>query len=71
LDRGDIDELGRLYAALASVVDLRVIGGCCGTDHEHVATPFVLISAEIRPGPIASDARSASNARARGEPGVR
>jgi methionine synthase I (cobalamin-dependent) len=34
LDRGDIDELGRLYAALASVVDLRVIGGCCGTDHE-------------------------------------
>ena len=38
LDRGDIDELGALYADLASTIDLRVVGGCCGTDHEHVAT---------------------------------
>ena len=38
LDRGDIDELGALYAALGSTIDLRVVGGCCGTDHEHVAT---------------------------------
>ena len=38
LDRGDIDELGALYASLGSMIDLRVIGGCCGTDHEHVAT---------------------------------
>ena len=38
LDRGDIGELGALYAALASTVDLCVVGGCCGTDHEHVAT---------------------------------
>ena len=38
LDRGDIDELAALYAALGSTIDLRVVGGCCGTDHEHVAT---------------------------------
>ena len=38
LDRGDLDELGALYAALCSTIDLRVVGGCCGTDHEHVAT---------------------------------
>ncbi len=38
LDRGDIDELGALYASLGSMIDLRVVGGCCGTDHEHVAT---------------------------------
>jgi homocysteine S-methyltransferase len=38
LDRGDITELGALYASLGSVIDLRVVGGCCGTDHEHVAT---------------------------------
>jgi homocysteine S-methyltransferase len=38
LDRGDVEELGALYASLGSIIDLRVIGGCCGTDHEHVAT---------------------------------
>jgi S-methylmethionine-dependent homocysteine/selenocysteine methylase len=38
LHRGDLDELGRLYAALGSRIDLRVVGGCCGTDHEHIAT---------------------------------
>jgi S-methylmethionine-dependent homocysteine/selenocysteine methylase len=37
LDRGDVAELGELYAALGSLIDLRVVGGCCGTDHEHVA----------------------------------
>jgi homocysteine S-methyltransferase len=37
LDRGDITELAALYASLASTIDLRVLGGCCGTDHEHVA----------------------------------
>jgi homocysteine S-methyltransferase len=37
LDRGDIAELAELYSALASTFDLRVAGGCCGTDHEHVA----------------------------------
>lgn len=37
LDRGDIDQLGSLYRELRTRLDLRVIGGCCGTDHEHVA----------------------------------
>ncbi len=37
LDDGDPDEFGRLYAGLAGVLpNLRVIGGCCGTDHRHV-----------------------------------
>jgi S-methylmethionine-dependent homocysteine/selenocysteine methylase len=36
LDRGDISLLSDNYAELAEVLDLRVIGGCCGTDHEHV-----------------------------------
>lgn len=36
-DRGDIAELAELYAALGAVLDLRAVGGCCGTDHEHVA----------------------------------
>jgi homocysteine S-methyltransferase len=37
LDRGDIADLAALYGELRSRLDLRVIGGCCGTDHEHVA----------------------------------
>jgi S-methylmethionine-dependent homocysteine/selenocysteine methylase len=38
LDRGDITELAALYAELRTMLpDLRVVGGCCGTDHEHVA----------------------------------
>lgn len=36
LDRGDIAELADLYADLRATFDLRVVGGCCGTDHEHV-----------------------------------
>lgn len=40
LDRGDIRLLADNYAQLASVLDLRVIGGCCGTDHEHVGNVF-------------------------------
>jgi S-methylmethionine-dependent homocysteine/selenocysteine methylase len=36
LDRGDIDQLTDLHAGLAGTIDLRVVGGCCGTDHEHV-----------------------------------
>ena len=38
LDRGDLEELGALYASLGSLIDLRVVGGCCGTDHEHLGT---------------------------------
>jgi homocysteine S-methyltransferase len=44
LDRGDIDELASLYSELNETLDLRVVGGCCGTDDEHVAavaTAFV------------------------------
>ncbi|MGD9735259.1 MAG: homocysteine S-methyltransferase family protein [Solirubrobacterales bacterium] len=37
LDSGDPAELGREYGALAPALpDLRVVGGCCGTDHRHV-----------------------------------
>jgi len=38
LDRGDIAELAAMYVDLGSRIDLRVVGGCCGTDDEHVAT---------------------------------
>lgn len=38
LDRGDIPGLARLYRELHQVLpDLRVAGGCCGTDDAHVA----------------------------------
>jgi S-methylmethionine-dependent homocysteine/selenocysteine methylase len=37
LDPGDPDELGAAYRALAGLLPgLRVVGGCCGTDHRHV-----------------------------------
>ena len=39
LDDGDPVELGASYAALRQrYPSLRVLGGCCGTDHRHVAT---------------------------------
>jgi homocysteine S-methyltransferase len=38
LDAGDSDDLAAHYVALRSKLPaLRVIGGCCGTDHRHVA----------------------------------
>lgn len=38
LDRGDPTQLADDYLALRSVLpDLRVVGGCCGTDHHHVS----------------------------------
>ena len=38
LDRGDVAELAGWYQRLNEILpDLRVVGGCCGTDHEHVA----------------------------------
>jgi len=40
LDRGDIGLLADNYANLSTVLDLRVIGGCCGTDHEHVQSVY-------------------------------
>lgn len=37
LDRGDIVELAADYVELRAVLpELRIVGGCCGTDHEHV-----------------------------------
>ena len=38
LDDGDPEDLGRAYGALMRLLpNLRVLGGCCGTDHRHVA----------------------------------
>jgi S-methylmethionine-dependent homocysteine/selenocysteine methylase len=38
LDRGDPDELADHYRTLRQTNDqLTVLGGCCGTDHRHVA----------------------------------
>lgn len=37
LDEGDPQDLGRRYRALRDALPgLRVLGGCCGTDHRHV-----------------------------------
>lgn len=36
LDRGDIADLAAWYHRLRQLIDLRVVGGCCGTDHEHI-----------------------------------
>ena len=38
LDEGDPGDLAARYAALrAGLPRLNVVGGCCGTDHRHVA----------------------------------
>ncbi|MCY1125655.1 homocysteine S-methyltransferase family protein [Frigidibacter sp. RF13] len=38
LDDGDPDEFGHLYSELAArLPGLRAVGGCCGSDHRHVA----------------------------------
>ena len=38
LDIGDPHDLGNRYRDLAGRLDrLNVFGGCCGTDHRHVA----------------------------------
>lgn len=38
LDTGNPQELGRDYARLLKLLpNLRVFGGCCGTDHRHIA----------------------------------
>lgn len=39
LDTGDPDDLGRRYLELKRLLPrLDVIGGCCGTDHRHIAS---------------------------------
>jgi S-methylmethionine-dependent homocysteine/selenocysteine methylase len=37
LDRGDVAELAGMYSVLGESLELRAVGGCCGTDHEHLA----------------------------------
>lgn len=37
LDDGDPEQFGALYSKLVNLLpNLRVVGGCCGTDHRHV-----------------------------------
>jgi homocysteine S-methyltransferase len=37
LDIGDVIDFGRRYAALKKICPaIRVLGGCCGTDHRHI-----------------------------------
>lgn len=37
LDQGNPEEFGELHNGIAAVLPkLRVVGGCCGTDHRHV-----------------------------------
>ncbi len=47
LDDGDPDEFGRLYAQLArQLPDLKVVGGCCGSDHRHVGSACRALTAK-------------------------
>lgn len=44
LDDGDPTEFGDLYAALRRALPaMRIVGGCCGTDHRHVGSACVAI----------------------------
>ena len=45
LDRGDLKKLGDLMADIQAKYDLRIIGGCCGTDHEHLVVMASAIGA--------------------------
>lgn len=45
LDRGDIEELAADYLRLRDLLpNLAVIGGCCGTDHDHIAAISATLS---------------------------
>ena len=45
LDDGDPEEFGALYGVLATrLPNLRLIGGCCGSDHRHVAQAAARLS---------------------------
>jgi S-methylmethionine-dependent homocysteine/selenocysteine methylase len=46
LDRGDPRELGREIAELRRAFGLRVVGGCCGTDAEHLAAIAEAVAAD-------------------------
>lgn len=46
LDRGDPADLAARYRALADLLpQLRVFGGCCGTDHTHIAAIATALAA--------------------------
>ena len=73
LDAGDPDELAAQYRELHSVFQrLAVVGGCCGTDHRHVAAiglalEQVPITPPSSPPPVIPSARAeAGSMRARG-----
>jgi len=48
LDRGCPDELARELADLQRAYELRLVGGCCGTDAEHIARLGEALSAPAR-----------------------
>ena len=46
LNRGAPQDLARRYAALLKFMpQIRVVGGCCGTDHRHISTVVDHLSA--------------------------
>lgn len=48
LDEGNPEEFGKLHGELAELLpNLRVVGGCCGTDHRHVARVSERLHAEL------------------------
>jgi S-methylmethionine-dependent homocysteine/selenocysteine methylase len=51
LDRGDIVELAQLYQQLGTELRLCVVGGCCGTDHEHIDAIAAAFSRSAVAGP--------------------
>jgi homocysteine S-methyltransferase len=52
LDAGDPDDLARRYAGvMAQIPELNVLGGCCGTDHRHLAAIAEAVSAPTDAAP--------------------
>lgn len=50
LDIGDKEELARQYQALRTLLpQLKVVGGCCGTDHRHIESICGVWEAEHKP----------------------
>jgi S-methylmethionine-dependent homocysteine/selenocysteine methylase len=52
LDDGDPADLGARHGALRdSLPNLTVVGGCCGTDHRHVAAIARALAGDQQPAP--------------------
>lgn len=50
LDRGDVEEFGALYADLRRrLPGLTVLGGCCGTDFDHIRSVAQACSTQLEP----------------------